>query len=266
MELYGDHAVESVLVTDGAVSGVAIDGIGEISCEQVIYTGHPASLIDRVPGQVFRPAYRKRLLGLKNSLSMFGVFGRSERPLETLKGPLNYFLLPGQNDVLPDYSRAPYDKRPMMMTSTRTLSQESLQQDPNGIILLRLGYWQDVQEFADSNPGNRPDSYHNYKAEIGSEMIRTAEKKWGDLCGTIQPLAVGTPLTFRDELSAPQGCAYGAMHCLDQFNPDVRTRLPGLYLAGQSTLMTGVVGSSISGLVAAGEIVGLESLWEQVKQ
>ncbi len=97
-------------------------------------------------------------------------------------------------------------------------------------------------------------------------MVAQAERLWHEQCGAIQPLATGTPLTFCDELSAPEGCTYGAMHCLDQFNPDIRTRLPGLYLSGQSTLMTGVVGASISALVAAGEITGLEPLWEEIKK
>jgi len=154
------------------------------------------------------------------------------------------------------------------MTSTRTapLSQELLQEEQNGIILLRLGYWQDVAEFEKSSPTDRPEKYERFKGEIAAEMIEIAEQRWGDICGKIEPLAIGTPLTFRDELAAPEGCAYGAMHCLDQFNPDVRTRLPGLLLSGQSTLMTGVAGSSISGLVSAGEILGIESLWEDVRR
>lgn len=266
VELIAGRQVEKVLVENGSVAGVALKGGENIACQDVIYTGHPASLIDCVPKGVFRPAYRHRLLGLANSLSMFGVFGRSEKEVDTLTGPLNYYLLPGKTELLPESSNTPSHLRPMMMTSTRTGSHESLQQDRNGIILLRLGYWQDVQEFANSSPGDRPQGYQQYKAQVATEMIQTAEERWGDLCGTIHPLAVGTPLTFRDELAAPNGCAYGAMHCLDQFNPDVRTRLPGLFLSGQSTLMTGVAGASISGLVAAGEILGLESIWEEVKR
>ena len=232
----------------------------------MIYTGHPASLLPKVPGGVFRPAYRKRLEGLANSLSMFAVFGRSEKQLNPFDGPLNHYVLPVGHDVLTSSSNTPLHLRPMMMTGTRTRSGQSLQQDSNGIILLRLGYWQDVEQFSSSNPSTRPEEYKAYKKTIGSEMVDVARKRWGRLTGEIETLAVGTPLTFRDELNAPEGCAYGAMHCLDQFNPDVRTRLPGLYLAGQSTLMTGVAGASISGLVAAGEILGLESLWEEIKK
>ena len=267
-QLFAESPVDSILVEKGQVAGVEIEGGEQIRCQHVIYTGHPATLVDKIPAGVFRPAYIHRLQGLKNSLSMFAVFGKGGRSFDTLKGVLNYYLLPDKGDILPENNTAPRNMRPMMMTSTRTapLSQELLQEEQNGIILLRLGYWQDVAEFEKSSPTDRPEKYERFKGEIAAEMIEIAEQRWGDICGKIEPLAIGTPLTFRDELAAPEGCAYGAMHCLDQFNPDVRTRLPGLLLSGQSTLMTGVAGSSISGLVSAGEILGIESLWEDVRR
>lgn len=263
--LLSDHGVEAIHAADGKITGVDIAGKEPIQCSQVVYTGHPASLIDLIPPGIFRPAYRSRLQELRNSLSMFAVFGEAERPLEILNGPLNYYSLPGTSNVLPVCGDIDRRLRPMMMTAARPPSDEVLQQGQNGIILLRLGYWQDVERFSHTVPGNRPAEYEWYKNEIATEMTGRAERMWGNLVGTIEPLAVGSPLTFRDALNAPEGCAYGAMHCLDQYNPDVRTRLPGLLLAGQSTLMTGVVGASISGLVAAGEILGLEPLWEELK-
>ena len=256
--------VDSIAVENGSVCGIKTDDGRVIECRDVIYTGHPANVIDMVPGSIFRPAYKKRLLGLKNSLSMFAVFGECEQPLDYLSGPLNYYMLPGEGEIMEESNHVPSHLRPMMMTASREGPEDILRSDQNGIILLRLGYWQDVEKFKDSSPDNRPGDYETYKNIVAAEMIQSAEHRWGKLCGSIKPVAVGTPLTFRDELGAPEGCAYGAMHCLDQFNPDVRTRLPGLYLCGQSTLMTGVAGSSISGLVGAGEILGLESLWEDV--
>ncbi len=266
VEMLAKNCLEKILVENGKVAGVVVSDGEEIACKHVIYTGHPSAIIERIPTGIFRPAYRSRLQGLHNSLSMFGVFAKSEHRLDTLSGPLNYYIIPAQMNILPEYKEFNHGFRPMMMTSTRTVSEENLQPDQNGIILLRLGYWQDVQQYENSTSGDRPTGYTDLKNQMASEMIQTAEQRWGDLCGSLETLAVGTPLTFRDELSAPEGCTYGAMHCLDQFNPDVRTRLPGLLLAGQSILMTGVAGSSIGGLVAAGEILGLESLWEDVKQ
>lgn len=261
-----DHCVEEIVVQSGKVAGVRFQNGEAIDCDTVIYTGHPATMLSRVPGSVFRPAYRHRLEDLRNTLSMFAVFGRSERCVAFRPDPLNYFAMPGHAEVLPTHDSGIVNDRPMMMTAARCGPQETLQQDQNGIILLRLGYWRDVSRFIDTIPGQRPKEYEDFKKQIAEQMITEAQKRWGELSGSIEPLAVGTPVTFRDELGAPDGCAYGAMHCLDQFNPEVRTRLPGLLLAGQSTLMTGVVGASISGLVAAGEILGLETLWEEVRK
>lgn len=265
-ELIAGVSVDAIVEKAGKTAAVVLGDGRVIECSNVIYTGHPASLVPKVPKGVFRPAYHKRLQHLANSLSMFVVFGRCEKPLNPIEGALNHYVLPARGDVLTGKSDTPHCQRPMMMTGTRTTVAQSLQQDANGIMLLRLGYWQDVERFALTSPQTRSGEYKAYKKEIGSEMVAVAKKRWGDLTGEIETLAVGSPLTFRDELNAPEGCAYGAMHCLDQFNPDVRTRLPGLYLAGQSILMTGVAGASISGLVAAGEILGLESLWEEVKK
>lgn len=264
--LYSGVDADFIEADNQGVAGIITSDKQHIECKQVIYTGHPSGVIDRVPEKTFRPAYIKRLRGLKNSLSMFAVFGKSEKTLNTLQGPLNYYVIPAKEDILPEEISTPDSKRPMMMTSARTNAHQILQGDTNGIILLRLGYWQDVQKYNENGSEKRAEQYLALKDEVAAEMISTAEHRWGEHVGSIQPLAVGTPLTFHDELLAPEGCAYGAMHCLEQFNPDVRTRLPGLYLAGQSTLMTGVAGSSISGLVAAGEILGLEELWKEVTQ
>jgi all-trans-retinol 13,14-reductase len=264
VEFYTGSAARSVSVSGGKVAGILTSEDEYIDCDQVIYTGHPAGLIGVLPENVFRPAYRKRLLNLKNSLSMYAVFGRSEKTFSTRQGPLNYFVIQGTREVLPARAATLNDIRPMMMTGTRSTPEEILQGGGNGIILLRLGYWKDVEKYTENGGHSRTGQYDSFKDAVAAEMIRTAEKRWGDIVGSIHPVAVGTPLTFRDELQAPQGGAYGAMHCLDQFNPEVRTRLPGLFLAGQSTLMTGVAGASISGLVAAGEATGLESLWEEI--
>ena len=255
---------EQIEVQRGTITGVVCEGGRFIECREVIFSGHPAQVTRMVPERVFRPAYRKRLLDLENSLTMYAVFGESKKRLEPETPPMNYYLLPSEGDILG--RREQTCRRPMMMTGTRGGTADGLQSGKNGIILLRLGDWKDTFRFESSVRDARPADYLSYKSKVSAEMIDEAVKRWGNRCGPIEPLATGTPLTFRDELSAPDGCAYGAMHCLGQYNPEARTRLPGLFLCGQSTLMTGVAGASLSGMVAAGEILGLEWLWEEVRR
>ncbi|MEN8140737.1 MAG: NAD(P)/FAD-dependent oxidoreductase [Thermodesulfobacteriota bacterium] len=264
------ETVESIDVADGKVSGIRTASEKHIECGHVIYTGHPAAVIDMVPSAVFRPAYRTRLRELKNSLSMFAVFGKTPAPAGKAappSGAVNYFHMPAGLDVLPRSAATPRQERSLMMTRSRASSaDESLPPEANPITLLQPAYWQDVESYQDSSKGSRPPSYTAFKEKICGEMIKAAQENWGEACGPITPLAVGTPLTFRDELTSPEGGAYGAMHCLDQFNPAARTRLPGLLLSGQSTLMTGILGAALAGMVSAGEIVGLEPLWEEVRK
>ncbi|SDP48696.1 phytoene desaturase family protein [Desulforhopalus singaporensis] len=264
-KLLSSSKAVSIRVDGDRVAGVEIEDGKCIACSDVIFSGHPSSVPGMVPDSVFRPAYRKRLLTLKNSLSMFAVFGTAEKDFRVQANGLNYYLLPEGGEMLSADDSTPPALRSMMIASTGGEWPEFKPSLRNGIIILRPGFWEDVKAFAVSRPGNRAAGYEKFKAEVGAEMVETAEKRWGHFTGRIEPFAVGTPLTFRDELAAPGGCVYGAMHCLDQFTPDVRTRLPGLYLAGQSTLMTGVVGASIGGMTAAGEIVGLEPFWESLR-
>ena len=64
----------------------------------------------------------------------------------------------------------------------------------------------------------------------------------------------------------PEGGIYGPQFRIGQYNPGVRTKVKGLYLGGQGTLMPGVVGASISGLVATGEMGELEPLWNNIRE
>lgn len=257
------ETVKNITYNNQGVTGVVTGSSKILSCKQVIYTGHPSNIIQLVAPEVFRPAYRKRLSSLKNTLSMNIVFGTVENPSKTLEWNNHIYLPLGPNPF--DIKFTHFKDRVLMLTSTERESSV-LQPTNKSVILLQLARWEDVTSFEASKPGSRPQEYQRYKIKIRNNMIALAQQHWGTEFSSFQPLTMGTPLTFRDELSAPEGCAYGASHSLDQYTPDIRTRLPGLLLSGQSTLMTGVVGSSLAGFISAGHIVGLEPLWEELKR
>jgi len=260
------HKVESIQVEGGQVCGVVTDQQTEISCADVIFTGHPSAVPAMVPSGFFRPAYSNRLLELQNTCSMFAVFGTVNMESAGQEPDwVNYYHFPNGAEVLPE-SVEVGSRRALMMTMPGRRDSTCLKEKGNGVILLRPAYWREAIEFHKTTCGNRPADYLTWKESVAEEMIGAAEKNWGDICGKINPLAIGTPLTFRDELGGVEGCAYGAQHGISQFNPGARTRLPGFWLSGQSTLMTGVVGAALSGMTTAGEMTGLEEMWEGIRQ
>ena len=79
--------------SDGALSGVLLGNGEAISCKECISTLHPQLLLDIVPTGVFRPAYRKRLAALEETISAFMAFAVCREPVPSLAGA-NRFLLP----------------------------------------------------------------------------------------------------------------------------------------------------------------------------
>lgn len=263
--LTGNRVVK-VQVERDRVAGVVTDQEKVINCREVIYTGHPAAVPAMVPTSLFRPIYLKRLRELQNTCSMFAVFavpeGREVAPADWI----NYYKLPAGLDIISQSSRQTLRQRALMMSSPERREAGSLREANRGVILLSPAFWREGERFWDSTPGNRPADYESWKEEVAAELLTVARQQWSAKYGTLRPLAVGTPLTFRDQLASPEGAAYGAQHSLLQHNPVARTRLPGFWLSGQSTLMTGVVGAALAGLVSAGEILELEKTWEEVRR
>jgi len=255
------RTVESIFFDGNGIKGIRTKAGTHYRCKKVIYTGHPSLLPAMIKGGL-RPAYRKRLADLNNTQSMHIVFGRVHGNLSSLEWDNHIYLPPGPDPF--DYIKTQDNDRLTMLTSTQKGSN-CLPTQGKSVILLQPAQWQDVAIYENTRKDCRPAGYSDYKKDICHSMIQKIQH-FTHSAFDIEPLAVGSPLSFRDELSAPEGCAYGVAHSIDQHTPDIRTRIPGLYLSGQSTLMTGVAGASLAGFVSAGHILGLDDLWRKIFQ
>nr|HDN00432.1 NAD(P)/FAD-dependent oxidoreductase [Deltaproteobacteria bacterium] len=263
VDILTGQKVESVLIRGNQVAGVKTSE-KEIYASHVIYTGHPTSLLDLVPGEIFRKAFCNRMRNLINTDSMFIVFGAIDDP-DTL-GDLtwiNYYNIRTGLDIMDLDLRHP--EKSIMINAPGRRDSDSTGAS-GGVLLIRMSVWDEVARFDQGVREKRSAAYRKWKAESADKMIEQAGRLWGDAYSRIEPLAIGTPLTFRDKLGLPMGATYGVRHSMNQFSPGVRTRLPGLWLSGQGTLMAGIMGASLAGMVTVGEIEGLEPLWYEVRQ
>ncbi len=259
-------AAQEIMVHNSRVSGVRSSN-EEIHAADVIFTGHPTHLLDIINGQVFRPVYCNRLRELKNTGSMFIVFGAVDDP-DSLQETtwVNYYSVQKGMGLLAVHPESPENSSMMLTTPGRRDSDAISTNSARGVILMRPADWCETADFQKSETGKRPAAYEDWKSDQTEKLLGQAHKLWGGTIGEIKPLAAGSPLTLRDELGNPQGGVYGVKHSLGQFITGARTRLPGLWLSGQGTLMTGIMGASLSGFVTAGEMLGLEELWDEVRQ
>jgi phytoene dehydrogenase-like protein len=124
--------------------------------------------------------------------------------------------------------------------------------------------WQPWQQTVS---GRRGGEYLQAKRDFAGRLIARAEQIIGPL-GEVRLLDVSTPLTVRDWVASPGGSTYGVMRSTDQLLSAAllnRTSLRGLYLAGQSVLAPGILGTILGSLATVQFIVGPERFRSEVR-
>ena len=94
------------------------------------------------------------------------------------------------------------------------------------------------------------------------QLLLAAEHVIPDLHRHLTFRSIGTPITNDHYCESFQGAAYGTAKTPWQLGPfsfPIRTRIDGLFQCGASTISHGVGGASMSGLLAAKEILGLRT-------
>lgn len=258
-------SAETILTENDCVAGVRT-AKGDIAATNVIYTGHPSFLPDMVPSSMLRRAYRNRLLNLRNTGSMFIVFGAvKENSYNDALNWNNYYSLPAGLNIPAVHPANPEGCFFLSGCGLRDITYPGKPDKEKAVILIRPASWQEASRF-DGGSGKRGRGYRAWKQKESEKLVTAVNSNWNGLLDNFRVICTGSSLTFRDELDYIQGSVYGVRHSLNQYAVGARTRLPGLWLSGQSTLMPGILGASLSALVTVGGITGLESLWQEVRK
>lgn len=244
---------------DGALSGVQLADGGSLAGNAAIATVHPRLLLDLVPEGTFRPVYRKRLENLEETVSAFICFAVSVHPIPALTGS-NRFLLPDAGSIYELGKRA-IGAAPLYLSA----SYRDGEDEPHGFIGICPTPYTETAPWESSRLGKRPEGYRQYKAQALDRMQKQIERAYPDIAGNIQFIEGSTPLTLRDYCNTPLGGLYGAKHMVGQYNPHPVTRMPGLFLAGQSVASPGVMGAVLSGLLACGTVLGHDVIRKELK-
>ncbi len=115
----------------------------------------------------------------------------------------------------------------------------------------------------------RGEDYETFKIKHSELLIQAVEKKFPDLRNCIQSVHTSTPLTYRDYIGGLDGNMYG--YEKDSENPmktfiSPKTKVPNLYLTGQSVNMHGILGVTIGAVSTCSHIVGRENLIDSIKE
>ena len=136
------------------------------------------------------------------------------------------------------------------------------------IDLLTPVSWKLFETWTDTTVGHRGEIYEMLKNHLADECIRLAERVVPGLGGMVEKRYTSTPLTYRDYTLSPCGSAYGVRKdcrnlLMTTLSP--RTPIPNLLLTGQSLMLHGVEGVTMTALMTCGELLGKDYIQTIIK-
>ncbi len=229
---------------------------------------HPAVTCEMVRNSTrIKRMYRRRIESMPNTFGMFTV------SLRLKPGVLPYF----------NYNQYIYrepnvwtflDRRdgPLggVMVSCRVPEQGQWAEQ---VDLLTPMLWSECQPYMCCDDHGQPvahgrlPQYHDMKQSKAQECIKLAERFIPGLGNMVDQVYTSTPLTYHDYLGAPQGTAFGMrkdyhnalMSFMSPHTPE-----PNLLLTGQSLMLPGVQGVTVTSLITCAALLGKERIWNIV--
>lgn len=244
----------------GILRGVRLEDGEELACGGVVATVHPRLLARLAPRAAFRPAYAENLRTLRETPSAYMLFGVADRPVSVLRrGALH--VAPRVGASLFGLERQLLEQRQLFIAPA---GDEENGRQPLGVVC--PAYHEEMDDVVGEGGRLPAPGYAERKHEITAQLETLVLKACPELRNHWRLLDAATPLTFRRYGGSPTGSLYGVRHAMDARCPLPRTRLPGLYVAGQSVTGPGVLGATVSAYVACSLIVGREKLLAEVRQ
>ena len=239
--------------TDGRIAtAVCADGQA-YEAEHFISDIHPALLCQLLEGcPTVRKAFRRRMASAENTCGMFTA------QLSIKPGTIRYF---GHNVFVydkPDVWTMTEGNDPVkgVMISARIPDDGS--DDLRQIDLLTPMPWHECRAWADTKVGRRGNDYKAFCRQKTEQCLALAEQYIPDLREKVEQCYTSTPLTYRDDLGSPEGGAFGMRKdcrtAMLSFH-SVSSPLPNLLLTGQSIILPGIEGVTMTAFETCSKII-----------
>jgi all-trans-retinol 13,14-reductase len=260
--------VTRIIVNDGVAVKVTTKDNREFSAKQFISDLHPAVTITLTQSDVFRKAYVKRITNLENTISVF-----------ILNVVFKDGTFPFINKNVYYYSRAKniwngldYKKENWPENYALFVTEGKDGYAHSASVMCYMNY-SEFEPWADTRntvyqPGERGPGYNELKEEKALKIFELVENQYPGFRAAVESYHTLSPLTYRDYTGTPNGSLYGIQRdCnepLKTFVP-ARTKIPNLLLTGQNLNLHGVMGVSVSSIITCGELLGIDSLLEKIR-
>ena len=213
--------------------------------DKFLTTLHPHILLPLIKSPVLKSFYRKRIMQLPVSKGSFIV------------------------NVLMHNKSFPYYKNPKIIQfKTEKGCKSVLFYTPvsgkNGnfagvVKLMTDDNYSEYEKYTESKTGKRSEDYKFFVQKKVRKLFNAVNSIIPDFEKNTEYYYVSTPLTFRDFTGTPYGSSYGLVHNFNSPEKSIipiNTKFKNLFLAGQSINFHGMLGVSVTSLLASSAITG----------
>jgi len=241
-EIHCSSTVTRILETDGKAVGVQLQNGTTFQADVVVSAIHPAETIHLLgEDTTMRKIYRRRIEKMTDSLGCFTANIKLKKGMVDLREIPIYVHRKGAD--IWSYNNSPIDHILIHCYP-----------EQNALDFIAPISYDCFKQWDGTMVGKRGDEYEQYKLVILEQCLQLAETAMPGLRNAIDEYWTSSPLTWKNYFLAHNGTAYGV--CKDCNAPEAtlllpRTPLHGLYLTGQSIILHGIMGTTISGFITA---------------
>ena len=251
-EVRTDSRVVRLTETDGRITSVTCADGQSYEAEHFISDIHPAVLCQLLEGcPSVRKAFRRRMAAAENTCGMFTA-QLCIKPDALRYFAHNVFIYDKPNVWTMTEENTPV-KGVMVSARVPEDGSDTLRQ----IDLLTPMPWHECQAWTETKVGRRGDDYKALCQQKTEQCIALAEQYIPGLRDMVEHCYTSTPLTYRDYLGSPEGGAFGMRKdcrtAMLSFH-SVSTPLPNLLLTGQSIILPGIEGVTMTAFETCSKI------------
>jgi all-trans-retinol 13,14-reductase len=256
-ELRTDAAVSEIRVDRGRAAGVRLASGESIDAAFVISDMGAHNTVAALPADV-APKWRKALAALKPSISYISLYIGFKGDICACGASAANLWVYESDDVGRVWERPADEDAPCMFVTFPSLKDPS-HPDPryHTAEVDAFCRWEPFAQWAQSDPGRRPEEYEATKAWIAESLLGQFKRHFPRLAPLIDFHELSTPLSQASYVGAERGAAYGLEMTAERLGSralGVRTPVRGLLLAGQDALSLGIPGAFMGGFMAAASV------------
>ena len=243
-EVLTGKKVISLTEADGRIASATCADGQTYEAKQFISDIHPAVLCHLLEGcPSVRKAFHRRMTAAENTCGMFTA------QLTIKSGALRYFAHNVFVYDKPNVWTMTEENEPVKGVMISARAPEDGSDRLTQVDLLTPMPWHECKDWTETTVGRRGDDYKRFCQQKARQCIALAEQYIPELHDMVEQCYTSTPLTYRDYLGSPEGGAFGMRKdcraSMLSFH-SVSTPLPNLLLTGQSIILPGIEGVTMT--------------------